>query len=71
MAPVISGLATYSSGSPAFTRVPASTTILVMGPLTCVMAWVVWSLSQSTVPVVRSVVVQVAFLTGVVCRCES
>ena len=33
------------------TCAPVSTSIRVIGPLTCVIAWVVWSLSQSTVPV--------------------
>ena len=37
----MSALATYSSGSPAFTRVPVSTTMREIGPLTCVIAWVV------------------------------
>jgi hypothetical protein len=37
--------------------------IRVIGPLTWVIACVVWSLSQSTVPVVRTVAVHVAFST--------
>ena len=68
MALLTSGLLTYSSTSPFFTRVPVSTRMRVMGPLTWVMAWVVRSLSQSTVPVVWSTVDQVAFATGTSCR---
>ena len=41
----------------------------VIGPLTCVIACVVWSLSQSTVPVVRTTVDQVVFCTGTILRC--
>ena len=68
---VTSALATYSSGSPAFTRVPVSATMRVIGPLTWVMACVVWSLSQSTVPVVRTIVDQVVLRTGAIFRCGS
>ena len=67
----MSPLATYSSGSPAFTRVPVSATMRTIGPLTWVIAWVVWSLSQSTVPVVRTVVDQVACRTETILRCGS
>lgn len=35
-----------------------------MGPLTCVMAWVVRSASQSTVPVVGTVIIQVVVSAG-------
>ena len=64
-------LATYSSGSPAFTRVPVSATMRVIGPLTWVIACVVWSLSQSTVPVVRTSVDHVVFRTGTIFKCGS
>ena len=43
----------------------------VIGPLTCVMACVVWSLSQSTVPVVRTEAVHAARVTVASCRCAS
>ena len=42
-----------------------------MGPLTCVIACVVWSLSQSTVPVVCSTVSHVVFATGTSWRWDS
>src|SRR5450759_1318705 len=64
----MSALATYNSGSPAFTRVPVSATMRAMGPLTWVMACVVWSLSQSTVPVVRTSDDHVACRTGAILR---
>jgi hypothetical protein len=54
-----------------FTLVPVSTRMRLMGPLTCVMACVVWSLSQSTVPVVCSTVSHVVFATGTSWRWES
>ncbi len=60
----MSALATYSSGSPAFTCVPVSTTMREIGPLTWVIACVVCSLSQSTVPVVRTIVDQVVCRHG-------
>src|SRR4051794_36610572 len=43
----------------------------VIGPLTWVIACVVCSLSQSTVPVVCRMVVHVAVVTGTTCRCGS
>ena len=42
----------------------------MIGPLTWVMACVVWSLSQSTVPVVCSTVCQVAFATAASWMCD-
>src|ERR1039458_7991123 len=42
-----------------------------MGPLTCVMAWVVWSASQSTVPVVWTATDQVVLPTTAVLRCAN
>src|SRR6476661_572787 len=67
----MSALATYRSGSPAFTRVPVSTAMRVIGPLTCVIACVVASLSQSTVPVVRTVATHEVRATVASFRCGS
>src|ERR1035437_6197912 len=66
-----SGLATYSRGSPAATRDPVSTRMREIGPFTWVMAWVVWSASQSTVPVVRTEITQEVLRTGTMRRCGS
>ena len=40
-----------------------------IGPFTCVMAWVVWSASQSTVPVVTTVVCHTLVPTVTTLRC--
>ena len=68
MAFATSGLETYSSGSPAATRDPVSTRMREIGPFTCVMAWVVWSASQSTVPVVRTETAQEVLRTGTIAQ---
>ena len=68
MALVTSGLFTYSNGWPSATVWPGSATMRTIGPLTCVMAGVVRSLFQSTVPVVCTVLVQVVFRTAVTFR---
>src|ERR1700693_4888029 len=64
-----SGLDTYSSGSSFLTGVPTSTRIRVIGPFTCVMACVVWSWSQSTVPVVWIATPHEALATEEIFKC--
>ena len=50
--------------------VPVSTRRREIGPLTCVIACVVWSASQSTVPVVRTAGDQTALCTSAIFRCS-
>ena len=55
----------------AFTCAPVSTRMREIGPLTWVMACVVWSASQSTVPVVWIAMDQFEVRTGIIRRCGS
>src|SRR5450631_1015100 len=64
-----SGLDTYNSGWFTTTGVPVSTSNREIGPLTCVIACVVWSASQSTVPVVRTVEDHETLRTSTILSC--